>query len=356
MKAGHRLTKPDWIGNKAFGSINETPVQSKYAPALLESKPPSAGTFYQAPFFKASFIKAPFLAPPPPSIFKRMQFQAEALGFEALVALVRSLGPDRASALSAALWQRFAPLNKRHARAEAQMRAALPELAEADIAANLNEMWGNLGRTSAEAFHIGALVADQDRFAIGDDTRDAVREARARGAVFVSLHQGNWELASPLLHSLGLPVAGVYQKLQNPIVEARASGFRAPFYTLGLHSKGHETARHLLKIVANRGTVTIMADLRDLSGVSVPFFHRPAPSTAFPAMIARMRNVPLFAGVVLRETGATFRARSMEIPVARSGDRETDIFETTAAIHACFEASIRETPGQWMWGHRRWSR
>jgi KDO2-lipid IV(A) lauroyltransferase len=296
------------------------------------------------------------LAPPPPPFLRRTQFRMEALGFEALSALVRALGPDRASAVSGALWQRFAPWNKRHARAEAQMRAALPELSDADIAANLREMWGNLGRTSAEAFHLGALIADKDRFVIGDDTRDAVREARTRGAVFVSLHQGNWELAAPLLQMLGLPVAGVYQKLQNPVVEEAASAFRKPFYDLGLHSKGNEAARQLLRIIGNRGTVTIMADLRDLSGNYVPFFNQPAPSTGFPALLARGRNVPLYAGVVFREKGATFRVRTTEIPVARTDDREADILETTAAIQRCFEGYIRERPGQWMWGHRRWAR
>ncbi len=296
------------------------------------------------------------MAPPPASFAKRVQFSAEAIGFEVLSALIHALGPDRASAISGALWQRLAPFNKRHARAESQMRAAMPELSDADIAATLHEMWGNLGRTAAEAFHLGTLIAEPDRFIIGEDTRDAIREAKARGAVFVSLHQGNWELAAPLLHRLGLPVAGVYQKLQNPLVEARASAFRTPFYPLGLYSKGHETARQLLKIVGNRGTVTIMADLRDLAGVAVPFFHQAAPSTGFPALLARSRAVPLYAGVVFRESGARFRVKTSEIPVSRSGDRETDIYETTAAIQACFEGYIREKPGQWMWGHRRWSR
>ncbi len=296
------------------------------------------------------------MAPPPPSPLKLARYHAEALGFRALTGVIRALGPERASATSGALWQRFAPWNKRHARAEAQMRAALPALSEAEIAANLHEMWGNLGRTSAEAFHIGALIADRDRFIIGEDTREAIREAKARGAVFVSLHQGNWELAAPLLHAQGLPVAGVYQKLQNPFVEAIASGFRTPFYASGLHSKGTEAARQLLKIVGNRGTVTIMADLRDISGPAVPFFGQPAPSTGFPALLARGRDVPLYAGVVLRENGMSFRVKTTEIPISRSGDRETDLIETTASIQRCFEAYIRERPGQWMWGHRRWSR
>lgn len=292
--------------------------------------------------------------PLPPA--RHARFRLEATGFRAMAGLLRSLGPDRASALSGAMWRRFAPLNKRHERARDQMMASLPHLDAATCAANLDAMWDNLGRTMAEAFHVGALTADLDRFRIDDDTRDAVATAKARGAVFVSLHQGNWELASPLLQRLGLPVAGVYQRLQNPLVEAEASKLRLPFYGLGLHSKGHETARHLLRIVGQGGTVTIMADLRDLTGVPVPFFGRPAPSTIFPALLARGRDVPLYAGVVFREKGATFRIRTTEIQVGRAKDRDTDLAETTARIQACFESYVREQPEQWMWAHRRWAK
>lgn len=296
------------------------------------------------------------MAAPPLPLIKAARFRAEALAFDALAGLVRVLGPDRASALSGAIWRRLAPLNARHRRAQAQMRTAMPELSEAEIAAHLDTMWDNLGRTMAESFHIGALIADRARFTVGEDTHAAIAAAREKGAVFVSLHQGNWELAAPLLQAHGLPVAGVYQQLQNPFTEASASAFRSPHYALGLHSKGHDTARTLLRIVGDHGTVTIMADLRDLTGVSVPFFGLPAPSTGFPALLARGRNVPLFAGVVFREKGARFTIRTTQIPIARTDDRDADILATTAAIQSCFEGYIREHPGQWMWGHRRWSR
>ncbi len=290
------------------------------------------------------------------SFFRDIRFRAEALGFAALAGIARALGVDRASSVSGWCWRRLAPLNKRHVRAANQMREALPHLSEPEIARNLDAMWDNLGRTTAEAFLIGDLVADASRFEIGEDTREALRTAKERGAVFVSLHQGNWELASPLLDHLGLPVAGVYQRLQNPHVEASASAYRRPFYKLGLFSKGHDTARQLLRIVGQRGTVTIMADLRDLTGLYVPFFGRPAPSTAFPALLARGRGVPLFAGVVLRTEGARFRIRTVEVPVPVTEDREADILAATTAIQKTFEDFVRDNPGQWMWGHRRYEK
>ncbi|MGL5446165.1 MAG: lysophospholipid acyltransferase family protein [Rhabdaerophilum sp.] len=296
------------------------------------------------------------MPPPPFTLFERAQFRLEAAGFDLGSGLIGALGPDRAGAIGAACWRKLAPLNKRHKRAEAHLRAAMPELGDGEITHILDEMWANLGRTSVEAFHLERLIREQERFTIAPELHEAIRVAKARGAVFVSLHQGNWELASPLLHHHGLPVAGVYQRLRNPIVDERATHARGPFYQLGLYAKGNETARRLLRIVGDHGTVTIMADLRDLSGVNVPFFGQPAPSTLFPALLARGRDVPIFAGVVFRREGATFEAKVAEVPVSRSGNRDADLTETTAAIQRQFEAFIRESPGQWMWGHRRWRR
>jgi len=148
----------------------------------------------------------------------------------------------------------------------------------------------------------------------------------------------------------------VYQRLRNPLVDERATDARGRFYARGLYKKGSETARKLLRIAGDGGSVTIMADLRDRTGLAVPFFGRPAPSTIFPALLARGRDVPLFAGVVARQNGATFEADVVEVPVQRTGDREADLWETTVAIQRQFEQFIRERPGQWMWGHRRWQR
>lgn len=291
-----------------------------------------------------------------PLRLKEAQFQIEALGFAGLAGLIRSLGPDRASAVSGAIWRRLAPLNRRHQRARANLMASLPGLSDAEYEAILLQMWENLGRTLAESFHFAQLMREIERFAIDDEVHTHILRAHREGAVCVSPHQGNWELAAPLFGALGLRVAGVYQKLKNPRVDAQVVAARAPFYPLGLHSKGNHTARHLMRAAAERGTILMMADLRDLTGVEVPFFGRMAPSTVFPALIARSRQVPLFAGVVERKEGVQFRVRLVEVPVAREGEREADILATTAALQAQFERFIRQKPGQWMWGHRRWQR
>jgi KDO2-lipid IV(A) lauroyltransferase len=57
---------------------------------------------------------------------------------------------------------------------------------------------------------------------------------------------------------------------------------------------------------------------------------------------------------VLREKDANFRIKLEEVPVVRTGDREADVIATTANLQAALERNIRERPGEWMWGHRRW--
>jgi Kdo2-lipid IVA lauroyltransferase/acyltransferase len=284
------------------------------------------------------------------------QHRLEAAGFDLGARLVQSLGVERASALSGLAWRKIAPMNKRHARARAHLQLALPELGDESLNALLDSMWDNLGRTTAETFHIETLMRESERFSLDDATHEAIALAKTGGAVFVSLHLGNWELAAPILNRFGLKVAGVYQRIHNPLIDARAIEARAPFYALGLYPKGHETARKLLRILNEGGAVTIMADLRDHGGISVPFFGRPAPSTVFPALIARAKQVPIFAGAVFREEGVRFRVAVRPVLLHLSEDRDADLLAMTTSIQGIFEDFIRQSPGQWMWGHRRWHR
>ena len=63
-----------------------------------------------------------------------------------------------------------------------------------------------------------------------------------------------------------------------------------------------------------------------------------------------------YVGRVLRLDGVRFRIELVEIPVARTGDKDADVLATTAALHAEFERQIREEPAQWMWSIRKWGK
>ncbi len=130
---------------------------------------------------------------------------------------------------------------------------------------------------------------------------------------------------------------------------------RAHFYPLGLFSKGHDTVMKLMRIVRNGGSVwPCWRTCASTRGMAAPFFGRPAPSTPFPALLARARACRSSRAGCSGTDGARFVVTAEIVPVPRTHDRDADVRQATAALHAVFERWIREAPGQWMWGHRRW--
>ena len=279
----------------------------------------------------------------------------EAYGFRAVAAFARALSVDQASALSGTIWRGIAPWLRRDKRAMRQIAEALPDLSPAEHRHIINRMWRNLGRNFGEAFHLDDIVADPRRITIRASDATMERLKTNRKLVVVSLHTGNWEIASVAFSkSTGIPVTGIYQKLKNPLVNDDVVAMRAQFYPLGLFPKGKEAIVKMLRIVKQGGAAALLADLRDFRGLSVPFFHRPAPSTPIPAMLSVTQDAPILIGRVIRKDGAFFEVEFKLMEFTPTGERDADIAALTALIHRQFETWIREYPDQWMWGHRRW--
>ena len=282
----------------------------------------------------------------------RVRHRLEYVAFAALAAIATALPLDWASAVSGFLWRRIAPRLGRQKRALDNLALALPETTEAERRRIALAMWDNLGRTFAEFFHLQQILAEQ-RVALEPlEKFEAI--AAAGPFVVCTLHLGNWELASQAGLRFGLPLAGVYQKLTNPLVDRWLYERRRPLYPGGLFDKSPATSRALLKLARAGGYPAFVADLREGRGVEVPFFGRPAWSNPFPALIARVAGIPLYAAAVVRTKGAHFVMRIEPVEVPRGDDRDADVLATTAAMQARFEQFIRDAPEQWMWAHRRW--
>jgi Kdo2-lipid IVA lauroyltransferase/acyltransferase len=284
---------------------------------------------------------------------KRLRYRLEYMVFLLVAAIVHALPVEIASRWSGAGWRLVAPHLRRHRRAVQNLTLAFPEKSPAEIQEIARRMWENLGRNFAEFFHLDEVIAS-DRYLIETpELFEAIRQ-RSGGAVACSLHMGNWEIASHAGLAIGWKTAGVYQRIHNPFVERYVNTIRAPLYPGGLMEKSVQTARVLLRYAREGGCATLLADQRDHRGLPAPFFGRPAPSTPFPASVARAINAPLYVFRVKRVKGARFSIRVVELAVPRTEDRDADIAAATCELQATFEAMIREAPEQWMWAHRRW--
>ena len=284
---------------------------------------------------------------------RRLRHRFEYIVFLAVVAAIRALPLERASRWSGASWRLVAPRMRRHQRALNHLSAAFPEKSAAQIQALALGMWDNLGRTFAEFFHIDEIV-NSDRIEMEPPELFEALRAHSGGFVACSLHLGNWEIVSQAALRLGRPPAGVYQKITNPLVDRYVSTIRAPLYPGGLTEKSSHTARILLRYAREGGCVAFLADQREWRGIAAPFFGRPAPSTSFPALIARSLDMPLYVCRAKRLSGVRFSLRVEQLTMPRTADRDADVAAATCAIQAAFETMIRDAPDQWMWAHRRW--
>jgi KDO2-lipid IV(A) lauroyltransferase len=121
----------------------------------------------------------------------------------------------------------------------------------------------------------------------------------------------------------------------------------------------NESARAMLKILKDAGTIGILADQNTMpeEAVFVDFFGKAASTTTGIARVALHTDAAVVPGyAVWDESLRKYRLR-FEPPVEliRTGDAERDILENTQKFTKVLEEIIRKYPDQWVWVHGRWN-
>ena len=279
----------------------------------------------------------------------------EFLAFSSIRGLLGALPLSAACSMSAFCWRVLAPRLYRHRRAMENLTLAMPELSTSEKDHILIKMWDNLGRTFAESFRLSEIADRTDSLAynFSEEARRII-EGDCQ-AIFVSLHAGNWEINAITAERFGKPIIGLYKKVANPLIDADVRAARKRFYTGGILSKSSNTVGSIRKAIGEGYSVAVMADLRDSHAEFAPFFGIPTRSTPFPALLARLYNLPIIAIRSTRTAPGQFRVDAECVALSSTDNRRNDIIENTARIQRLFEAWIRGAPELWMWGQRRWS-
>jgi len=120
----------------------------------------------------------------------------------------------------------------------------------------------------------------------------------------------------------------------------------------------NESARTMLKILKDAGTVGILADQNTLpeEGAFVDFFGVPACTTTGIARVALHTGAAVVPGyAVWDESLKKYRLRfEPPLELIQTGDSERDIAENTQQFAEVTEEIIRKYPEQWVWVHARW--
>jgi Kdo2-lipid IVA lauroyltransferase/acyltransferase len=277
-----------------------------------------------------------------------------------LVWLARALGPRRATAAGAALLRTLGPLLPAHRTALANLRAAFPDMPEAERRAIAREAWDNLGRTGAEYAHLDTLF-DYDPEAAGPLRTEvdgiehffALRDDGEPGLIF-SAHLANWELPAICAARFGLDATAVFRPPNNPAAARLVQEVRRRTMG-GLAASTPGAVFAMRDVVENGGHLGQLIDQHFTRGVVVDFLGRPCLANPLLAKLARHYECPVHGVRVVRLPQGRFRLEltpALDLP--RAADGTIDVAGAMQAMTAVVEGWVRENPGQWLWMHRRW--
>lgn len=183
--------------------------------------------------------------------------------------------------------------------------------------------------------------------------RDAIAEALAagRGAVLVTGHVGNWDVAARALHQHGRPINVVMAREANATAAAYVRAIREQAGVRVIYSDSSVfSSLNMIRALRQNEVVAIQLDrMLDFGGARpVPFFGRLAVFPSGPFVLARLAGAPLIPVFAPRLGTRHYAIRvGQRVTLARDARDPHSLARAMRAVAADFEAVIREFPAQW---------
>ena len=277
-----------------------------------------------------------------------------------LLWLLRKLPPDRAMDFAGRMARRLGPLSGRHRIALDNLRLAYPELDEAARREIALDMWENMARLGAEYIFLDQLF-DFDPNArkpgrvevVGAERFLRLREERKPHILFTG-HLGNFELLPVAASSFDLDLAVMFRPPNNPyIADYIFSTRRSAMGRMLASAPG--VAFALSRVLEAGGNIGVLVDQKFRNGLLTDFFRRECETSPLVARLARHFDCDIYPAHCIRLPGNRFRIELHEkLDLPRNAAGAVDVEETTQLLTDVVEGWVRETPGQWMWFHKRW--
>jgi len=281
-------------------------------------------------------------------------WRLEAVGFRALIGVLRFLGVERASAVGGWLLRTLGPLTGTQKTVMRNLRIAFPEMSEAEYAALALEQWDRTGRTFAELTVMEQLTPEGGRVeVVGMERLHALRDS-GKPAVLISGHLANFEVMAAVIMASGLPCQVTYRAANNPYVDALIRENRERYGVRLFAPKGDGT-RELMAGMKRGDSIALLVDQKYNQGPEVEFFGEPVNASPGAARLALKFGTVMQPLSVVRLPRARFRVTAHEpIEVVETEDKAADVLAGIQAANQFVEDRVREVPEDWFWVHKRW--
>ena len=244
------------------------------------------------------------------------------------------------------------------AAASENLKLAFPDWSPKERRAAIRGMVRQLGWMAGEFTQFPRYTqANIERVVLLEGFENFARaQERGKGVLFLTGHMSAWELA-PLAQALfGNPLHFLVRPIDNPRVDALITKYRCLSGNRPIDK--NQSVRAVLKVLAENGTVGVLADQNTglHEGVFVDFFGIPACTTTGIARFALRTDAAVVPGFIhwddaIRKYRLCF---GPQVELSRTGNNDADIRENTQRFTRVIENYVRRYPHQWLWVHRRW--
>lgn len=274
------------------------------------------------------------------------------IAYYGLHKLFRLLSPRRASAAGGALALRLYRAGKleKDARIVKRNLAIIrPEWSPAEIEAAAEAHFEHVGRLMAEFSQLDRLMPAG---LIEAENAELLQRVRDSGpTILVCCHTGNWEVATPLLTSLGFRWAAVVAPPTSPVQREIARRLRESFGGVTLLPAGLAGARPTVRWLQQGGMISMFCDEGIKGRAMAPFFGRKPHldgNLAVAARFARMTGAKIVVGHSIRLGGCRFKLTCKgPIDLPSASDPQATLLDDVTALNAALEPIVREYASQW---------
>ena len=279
--------------------------------------------------------------------------------FAKLIALVVANLPRRAQlALGRFVgWLWFDVLKIRRRIAIDNVGIAFPELSEKERTQIARDSLTSMGQTLIEYFLFPFLNERRARELFELEGEEYLKEAlkEKKGAILMTLHLGNGDLAVAALSRLGYPMQLISKEFKSRWLNDLWFGMRRKHGTRFIAPE--KSSFEILRALRRNELVVFVLDqfMGPPIGVRTRFFGKETGTAMGCALMADRTHSPVVPCYTYRkEDGRHVMVFEKPIEFLDHGLRDQNIAVMTQIYTDKIEAIVRKHPGQWMWIHRRW--
>ncbi len=241
------------------------------------------------------------------------------------------------------------------------LRRAFPEKSEKEIKKIAYENYVNAALTFLELLYASKITKEEleSIIKIDKETKDKILSyaKSPHGAIFLTGHYGNWELAGLYVGALVNDIKPLHVLVKNQrnkyitdwLLRVR-SKFGNRIVTVG------KSSPELMNIAMNNKIVALLADQRGKEdGTRIKFFGIDTPIHTGLAVIALKTETPILFMVATRLENGMYELTAEEIGCEKFSDKwKENVVCIMQTYMSKIEEKLREHPEQWFWMHKIW--